>query len=131
MHHEGCRVAKAALSCGNLRSSDVRVLMLVDCELEKCDRNWSLEENPNVNNGIIWRLCAGTPWRDVPGKHDSLRAVATTTSWRYTSHSRVGNSRAMETRDRSNSFWPTETGSCSMVCCLNSPDVPSPSTHTK
>jgi transposase len=30
------------------------------------------EDNPNVINGILWRLRTGAPWRDVPEKYGKL-----------------------------------------------------------
>ncbi len=53
----------------------LKVLLPVEREAGKRGRGRPPEDNRNVINGILWRLRAGAPWRDVPEKYGNWNSI--------------------------------------------------------
>lgn len=66
------------MSRGDLTEAEWRALkVLLPIEREAGDRGRGRppEDNRNVINGILWRLRAGAPWRDVPEKYGNWNSI--------------------------------------------------------
>src|SRR4029079_17437889 len=75
---QGCRFEEAALSRGDLREVEwriLRVLLPVERARGERGRGRPPEDNRNISNGVLWRLRTGAPWRDVPEKYGNWNSI--------------------------------------------------------
>ncbi|CAB4326868.1 transposase [Brucella sp. 191011898] len=75
------------MSRGDLSKSEWRILkalLPIEAVNRGCGRR--PEQNRAIINSILWRLCCGTPWRDVPPKYGNWNTIY----WRFRRWSEAG-----------------------------------------